>query len=104
MAAQAVWQKAARIDPSRVDCASYLGLVRARIDDADPERVEAEFATVLSGLADRPLHADVLSTLGDVYMRAGRMAEARLWYARSFDLINVPEIKNYRAQKGLGGL
>ena len=46
---------------------------------------------MLTGLADRSLHADVLATLGDVYMRAGQMAVARRWYARSFDLVNAAE-------------
>jgi hypothetical protein len=50
------------------------------------------------------LHAEAFNILGDTYLNAGRLHEARVNYARSLDLFNLPKVINYAGQKGLGGL
>jgi tetratricopeptide (TPR) repeat protein len=106
MAAQAAWLRASQISPAKRDSAFYLGMVQTRADRLHPELVEASFAPLLTGLADRALRADVLNVLGDAYFEAGRMIEARRRYVESFDVFNLPGATkiNYRAQRRLGGL
>jgi hypothetical protein len=98
-AAHAAWQRAAELDPARFDARIYAGYAETLLDPHHPER--AEFSDVL---ADRMLRADVLNIVADAYFASGRMAEARRRYAESLDLLNLPQRKNFRAQKGLGGI
>jgi hypothetical protein len=103
MAAQVDWQRAAQVDPDRRDTAYYLGIVLARTDPNHPELAEKACDRVLTGLADRTVRADLLSNLGDAYFEAGQTKTARRRYATSSDAYTLPEIINYRAQRGLGG-
>jgi hypothetical protein len=104
--AEEAWRRAAEVDPTRADCGFYLGMVRARADRSRPERVQAEFASLLAASADRALRADILNVLGDAFFEAGQLAEARRRYVESFDVYNLPSVDkiNYRAQRRLGGL
>jgi tetratricopeptide (TPR) repeat protein len=98
-AAHDTWQRALRLDPNRIDAQLYLSNVEPLLDRDHPERAEPRVV-----LADRLLEADVLNMIGDAYFQAGLMTEARSRYARSLDVLNLPQRKNFRAQKGLGGL
>jgi tetratricopeptide (TPR) repeat protein len=103
-AVQARWRRALELAPRQRDAAFSLGAVLAFEDRQHPERAEAAFAPVLDRLADPFVHADILTLLGDAYFEAGKPIEARRLYARSVDVLNLPQQKNYLAQKGLGGL
>src|SRR5262249_38694618 len=106
MAAQDAWQRAVEVNPAKRDCAFYLGMLRTRLERSQPEQVEADFAPMLKGLADRALRADVLNVLGDAFFEAGRMIEAQRRSVESFDVFSLPGVGkiNYRAQRRLGGL
>jgi tetratricopeptide (TPR) repeat protein len=102
--ARLLWLDAAWIDPHRFDTSYYLG-VGESMGGAAPEQVRAAFMPLLRNAVDRPLQADALCEIGDAYLRAGRLEEARPFYVESYDLFNIPEQhKNYRAQRRLGGL
>lgn len=103
-AAEESFRKAWQVDPLRRDTGFYLGLVMARTAYGHPELVEAELKPVYAGLADQVLKAEIFSTIGDAYFEAGRIDEARQWYAQSYDAFCLPKIINYRGQKGIGGL
>jgi tetratricopeptide (TPR) repeat protein len=98
------WQRAGELDPGRRDSALFLGLVRALTDDRSPERADADFQRAMAGLADRLLRADVLTSAGNTYFRASRLAEARQRYAESWTVFSLPKTINFQAMKGLGGL
>jgi hypothetical protein len=102
--AQNAWRRSAALAPDRWDSGLYLGLVQARLDPSRPERVRAEFERLMTGVADRPLRAEVLDLLGDAYWDAGEAVEARRRYAQSYDSYSLPKRPNVRAQKKLGGL
>jgi tetratricopeptide (TPR) repeat protein len=102
--AKDAWQKAAELDPARKDYRFYRGLVQARLDPSHPERAEADLAPLLAEWADRPVRADILSTLAQTYFESGRVPEARKYYARSVDVFSLPKVINTRALEGLGGL
>lgn len=105
IAAQDAWRRAAELSPPRFDCAFYRGMAQAELQPSQPDLIENEFRAFLARSAEKAVQADMLSVLGDAYLQAGRLAEARLRYAQSFDLFNIPEqFKNYRAQRRLGGL
>jgi len=105
VAAQELWTEATRINPYRYDTSNYLGVSESLGGSVSPERVRAAFAPLLTKTVDRPLQADALCEIGDAYLRAGQMEEARRFYVESYDLFNIPEQhKNYRAQRRLGGL
>ena len=99
VAAHEAWRRAIELDPARLDGRIYVVYTHTLLDPRHPERAEANVA-----IADRMLRADVLNILADAYFRAGRMAEARRRYAESLDLLNLPQRKNFRAQKGIGGI
>jgi hypothetical protein len=103
-AAYTSWEKAAQIDPSRRDCSFYLGLAQAAMDRERPHLARAQLAGMLTGLADVPLHAYIMSSLGDAYLEAGQMNDSRRSYAESYDVFNLPKKINIHAQKALGGL
>ncbi len=103
-AAQQAWLRAVALDPARRDCAMYLGIVQGRINPRRPDLVEETFAPALAGLADQVLRAEILNTLGDCYLHANQLNEARLLYARSYDTFCLPKYINFRAQGRLGGL
>jgi hypothetical protein len=105
-AAQVAWHRSVEVDPTKVDCRFYLGMVQARADRTRPELVEEEFAPLLHTSADLALRADILNVLGDAYFEAGQMTAARRRYVESFDVYNLPRVGkiNYRAQRRLGGL
>ncbi|MBY0525819.1 MAG: hypothetical protein K2R98_20670 [Gemmataceae bacterium] len=102
--AQTAWQHAVNIVPGKRDCAFYLGVAQARINRDRPDLVAATLEPMLIGLADRPLRAEILDLLGDAYWEAGRMLEARSYFAQSHDTFSLPKRPNIRAQKKLGGL
>jgi tetratricopeptide (TPR) repeat protein len=102
--AKAKWEIASRLEPDRVDCPFYLGLLNARLDPERPEAVEQKIGPLLPTLGDRVLHAEAFNIMGDSYLNAGRLQEARVNYAHSLDLFNLPKVINYAGQKGLGGL
>ena len=99
VAARDVWQRAAALDRLRTDDPVFLTYTGPRLDRAAPDG-----AHIAITLGDRILRADVLNMLADAYFESGRMGEARRGYAESLDLMNLPQRKNFRAQKGLGGL
>jgi tetratricopeptide (TPR) repeat protein len=99
VAARESWQRSVELDPSRIDGRIHAAYVHTLLDPHHPEGAETGVV-----VADRMLQADVLNMLGDAYFAAGRMDEARQRYAQSLDLLNLPQRKNFRAQKGLGGL
>jgi tetratricopeptide (TPR) repeat protein len=105
-AAQHAWRRATELDPGRLDCSFYLGMVQARSDRNHPERADELFSPLLLESADRALRADILNVVGDAYFDAGQMEEARRRYVESFDVFNLPGVSkiNYRAQRRLGGL
>jgi hypothetical protein len=103
-AARDAWLRATQHFPSRPDGVLYLGLLDAEMHPDWPEAVTAAWEPLLPELADRSLQADMLATLGEIYLRAGDPATARRFFAESFDRLNLPRKKNYRAQRGLGGL
>jgi hypothetical protein len=103
-AAQALWRRAAHVDPGKRDTAYYLATVQARLDRDHPERVERFLAPALDGLADRILRADLSAVVGDAYFEAGDMAVARQRFAESFDIFSLAKTINFRALRGLGGL
>src|SRR5262249_18273917 len=98
------WERAARIDPLRRDCAFYLGSVQARFDREQPDRVRSVFQPILANLGDQVLNAEILNTLGDACLEAGWWVEARRLYGQSYDLFCLPKSINFRAQRKLGGL
>jgi tetratricopeptide (TPR) repeat protein len=98
------WQRALEIDTGKRDCSYYLALALGRIDRWRPAAVESTFAPMLADLADRPLRAEILDFLGEVYWQAGEFAEARRRFAASYDVFSLPKRPNIRAQKKLGGL
>jgi tetratricopeptide (TPR) repeat protein len=102
--AQEAWERALQLDESRLDCMFYLGYTQTLIDPTHPELAEGYFEPLLDRVADRLLFADTLNVLADAYFEAGRMAEARQRYAESLDMLNLPQRKNFGAQRGLGGL
>ena len=105
VAAQSFWEKASHVDTARFNASYYLGMSESLGGAETPERVRASFAPLLTKTVDRPLQADALCEIGDAYLRAGRLEEARRFYVESYDLFNIPEQhKNYRAQRRLGGL
>lgn len=103
-AAVDVWQRAKQMVPFKLDCAFYLGTLRAQTDRARPHLAEDAFAPLLERLADRALRADILASLGDAYFETGQMAGARRRYEDSYTAFNLPKKINYRAQKGLLGM
>jgi hypothetical protein len=103
LGAQDAWRRALRLAPERRDCSFYLSKTQARLDPNRPERIEAELVSLLRGLADRTLRAEVLALWGDACLAAGLFSEARQRYAESCQAFTLPEIINYRALKGLGG-
>jgi tetratricopeptide (TPR) repeat protein len=104
MAVQEAWRRALQLEPARIDSLFFLGYTQASIDRDHPEIADAILNPLLNRLADRLVCADLLNILGDAYFAAGRITEARERYAESLDLLNLPQRKNFRAQKGLGGL
>jgi tetratricopeptide (TPR) repeat protein len=98
------WQQGQKLDPTRADCHFYLGYLEARLNPRNAEEAERAFGPILDQVADRVLRAEALNILGESYLDAGRLREARLRYAASMDLFNLPKVINYRGQKGLGGL
>jgi hypothetical protein len=103
-AVREAWRRALQLDPARIDSLFFLGYTQALIDRDHPEIAEAVLEPLLHRVADRLVCADILNILGDAYFAAGRANEARERYAESFDLLNLPQQKNFLAQKGLGGL
>jgi hypothetical protein len=103
MTARSWWELAAEAQPGRRDTPYYLGLFQARQDREHPEVAETLTEGTLNGLADRVLRADILNNLAQNYFDAGKMTEARRRYAASSDAFTLPEVINYRAQRGLGG-
>jgi hypothetical protein len=103
-AAQDSWRRAMELTPGRRDSAFYLGLVEARIDRGHPERVEAAFGPMVSGLSDQILLGDILNTVANAYLEDGQVMEARRRYAHSYDVFCLPKVINFEAQKQLGGM
>jgi len=102
-ATQDAWRRGLELSPDHRDALLCEGLVLARTDPDHPDRAGALFQEVLSDLADRPLKADVLSTLGDSYMGAGLFRESLPFYMQSCDAYTLPKIVNHRGLRGLGG-
>jgi hypothetical protein len=97
------WRRGLELSPDHRDALLCEGLVLARTDPDHPDRAGALFQEVLSDLADRPLKADVLSTLGDSYLGAGLFRESLPFYMQSCDAYTLPKIVNHRGLRGLGG-
>jgi tetratricopeptide (TPR) repeat protein len=105
MAAYEAFERAAVLDPNRMECALYLTMLDARVDRSRPETAERKFLPISERLDDRMLKADLLARLGDAFFEAGRMEEARKYYQWSLDVWSVlPKVVNHRAEKGLGGM
>jgi tetratricopeptide (TPR) repeat protein len=103
-AAYDAWRRGFEIDPARLDCPCYLGLVQARLDRTHPDESRRWIDLVLPRLGDRLLRADLLSSLGDAYFEAGQFAEARTFYRDSLRVYDLPKEINYRGRKGLLGM
>jgi hypothetical protein len=101
--AASAWQEAARLEPTRRDCAFSTGLVLASADPGHSLRYITAFGQAMNQLADRLIRADILNALGDGYFRAGELLKARTSYAESSDAFSVPTRPNRRSQKGIGG-
>jgi len=102
-AAQDAWRRGLDLSPTSRDVLLCEGLVLARTDPSHPDRARAMFRQVLRDLADRPLKADVLSTLADCYLEAGQFQESLPFYMQSCDAYTLPKIVNHRGLRGLGG-
>jgi hypothetical protein len=98
------WRKAAEMMPGKRDCSFYMALVQAVTDRDHPRAARDRLAAMLSRLADRPLHAYILSLLGDAYSEAGELTGGRKFYAESYDVFCLPKRINNHAQKALGGI
>ncbi len=103
-AAEIAFRKALSLQPGRLDCLFLLGVVHAHMDRHHPEFAEADISSFLNRCADPQLRADALDVLGDAYFDADTMTDARDCYLKSWDVYNLLENINFRAQKGLGGL
>lgn len=100
------WQRSLNADPTNRYARYFIANAIAGMDPMRIDSVQALSRPLLEGLDDQALKADVLSNLGDACFQSGRLDEARSYYARSFDLYNMPQYDriNYRAQRRLGGL
>ncbi len=98
------FQQGFELDPYRLDCPYYLGLILARTDFAHPETARPWFRPVLNRISDRLLRADLLSSMGDLYFAAGEFAEARKYYRESLHVYDLPKEINYRGRRGLVGM
>jgi len=98
------WHRAVMIDGRRLDCWFYIAIAHLQADPRSPEVVEAEFARLLSGSADRLLRADVLAWLGDAYFGDGQFTKGRDYYRQSQQAFHLPKQINFRSLKGLGGI
>jgi tetratricopeptide (TPR) repeat protein len=103
MSALEAWRRATTLSPVNLDVYLYEGLALARTDRDEPQRVRGLLQPMFDGLADRPVRADILATLGDCYLESGNFREALPFYKQSADEYTLPKIVNHRSFKGLGG-
>lgn len=102
--AEALWGRALRLAPWRVDCRVAKALAAEHAERTLPEQIEGLLTPAMPYLGDRLIVADMQSLIGDAYFEAGRLEEARRHYDASMETFSLPRVVNTHAQEALLGM